>query len=310
MITYWKNQNGLVQIRQFEKDCWMNVVNPTPSEVSMLINKFKVPEEIVTDILDTDERSRLEVEGKWLLIIIRIPIHDPGSTTQPFYTVPLGVLLSNNFMMTLCGQESDVIRELTRYPYSQKINLNDKDDFIMHLFLRSATSYLKNLKQISITSNQIEKDLSKLAKNEVLHKVLGMEKCLVYFITSLKSNELLLAKIRSSRYPILNSVDEDDLEDVIIENKQAIEMANIYSDIQKSMMNAYSSIISNNLNVIMKRLTSITIVVAIPTLVASFFGMNLINYMESNTYGFSIAILIASFITIGITLLFRKLNWF
>jgi len=180
----------------------------------------------------------------------------------------------------------------------------------MHLFLRSATSYLKNLKQISITSNQIEKDLSKLAKNEVLHKVLGMEKCLVYFITSLKSNELLLAKIRSSRYPILNTVDEDDLEDVIIENKQAIEMANIYSDIQKSMMNAYSSIISNNLNVIMKRLTSITIVVAIPTLVASFFGMNLLNSLEDNYYGFGLAILIASIITVGITLLFRKLNWF
>jgi magnesium transporter len=287
----------------------MNVVNPTPSEVSMLINKFKVPEEVVTDILDTDELSRVEVEGRWLLIIIRIPIHDPSSPTQPFFTVPLGVLISANFMMTLCSHESDVIRELTRYPYSQKIDLDDKDDFVMHLFLRSATSYLKNLKQISITSNQIEKDLSKLAKNEILTKVLGMEKCLVYFITSLKSNELLLAKIRSSRYPILNNVADDDLEDVIIENKQAIEMANIFSDIQKSMMNAYSSIISNNLNFIMKRLTSITIVVAIPTLIASFFGMNLVNSMETNPYGFSLAVTIAFLITLLMIFIFRKLNW-
>jgi magnesium transporter len=309
MITYWKNHNGLVQIRQFEKDCWMNIINPTPSEISMLVNKFKVPEFVLTDVLDTDEQSRLDEEGKWLLIIIRIPIHD-SSSSQPFYTIPLGVLISGNFLLTVCAQENDLIREMTRFPYSQKINLSDKDGFIMHLFLRSATSYLNNLKQINIMSNQIEKDLGNLARNEVLQKLLGMEKCLVYFITSLKSNELLLAKIRSSRYPILNDVEEDVLEDVIIENKQAIEMANIYKDIHVGMVNAYGSIISNNLNVIMKRLTVVTIVLAIPTLVGSIFGMNLKNFMEQSNYGFAIAILISVILTLGITFIFRKLKWF
>ena len=309
MITYWKNQNGLVQIRQFEKDCWMNVVNPTPSEISMLVNKFKVPEFILTDVLDTDERSRLDEEGKWLLIIIRIPIHD-SSNSQPFYTLPLGVLISSNFLLTICAQENDLIREMTRFPYSQKINLDDKDGFIMHLFLRSATSYLNNLKQINIMSNQIEKELNQSARNEVLEKLLGMEKCLVYFITSLKSNELLLAKIRSSRYPILNEVDDDVLEDVIIENKQAIEMANIYKDIHQGMVQAYGSIISNNLNVIMKRLTVITIVLAIPTLIGSIFGMNLRNFLEHSNYGFLFAVGLSLILTIGITFTFRKLKWF
>jgi len=309
MITYWKNQNGLVQIRQFEKDCWINVINPTPTEISMLVNKFKVPEYVITDVLDTDERSRLDEEGKWLLIIIRIPVHD-SSSSQPFYTIPLGVLISGNFLLTVCSQDNDLIREMTRFPYSQKINLSDKDGFIMHLFLRSSTIYLNNLKQINIMSNMIEKDLGNLQRNEVLQKLLGMEKCLVYFITSLKSNELILAKIRSSRYPILNEVEEDVLEDVIVEIRQAIEMTNIYKDIHQGMVQAYGSIISNNLNVIMKRLTVVTIVLAIPTLVASIFGMNLINFMENSNYGFIIAIFLSVVLTLSMTLTFRKLKWF
>ena len=309
MITYWKNQNGLVQVRQFEKDCWINVVNPTPSEISMIVNKFKVPDYIITDVLDTDERSRLDEEGKWLLIIIRIPVHD-SSSLEPFYTIPLGVLISGNFLLTVCAQENDLIRDMTRFPYSQKINLQDKDGFIMHLFLRSAINYLNNLKQINIMSDQIEKDLGKLAKNEILQKLLGMEKCLVYFITSLKSNELLLAKIRSSRYPILNDVDEDDLEDVIIENKQAIEMATIYKDIHQGMVNAYGTIISNNLNVILKRLTVVTVVLAIPTLIGSIFGMNLKNFMEDSNYGFFLIIIVTIILTFGIISIFKKLKWF
>jgi len=309
MITYWKNQNGLVQIRQFEKDCWINVINPTPTEISMLVNKFKVPEYVITDVLDTDERSRLDEEGKWLLIIIRIPVHD-SSSSQPFYTIPLGVLISGNFLLTVCSQDNDLIREMTRFPYSQKINLSDKDGFIMHLFLRSSTIYLNNLKQINIMSNMIENDLGNLQRNEVLQKLLGMEKCLVYFITSLKSNELILAKIRSSRYPILNEVEEDVLEDVIVEIRQAIEMTNIYKDIHQGMVQAYGSIISNNLNVIMKRLTVVTIVLAIPTLVASIFGMNLINFMENSNYGFIIAIFLSVVLTLSMTLTFRKLKWF
>jgi magnesium transporter len=159
-------------------------------------------------------------------------------------------------------------------------------------------------------SNQIEKDLNQNARNEVLEKLLGMEKCLVYFITSLKSNELLLAKIRSSRYPILNEVDDEVLEDIVIENKQAIEMANIYKDIHQGMVQAYGSIISNNLNVIMKRLTIITIVLAIPTLIASYFGMNLKNFLEEGNYGFIMTILISLVLTFGITYIFKKLKWF
>jgi magnesium transporter len=180
----------------------------------------------------------------------------------------------------------------------------------LELFLRTANQFLKYLKDTNIRITNIERDLEKSTKNKELQNLLHMEKSLVYFITSLKSNEILLQKLQHSRYAHMNELDEDLLADVVVETKQAIEMAQVYSDIQAGLMDSFASIISNNLNVVMKQLTSITIILMIPTLVASIYGMNLNNHLENHPYAFFYVVGSSLLIAIIIVLFFRKRNWF
>jgi magnesium transporter len=309
MITIWKQDNGLVQVSRFERNTWINVISPSQEEIEKLINYYRVPSEFITDILDIDERSRSEVEGRWLMIILRIPVHSQ-TNGLPFYTVPLGVLISHNLIVTICNNDNEVVRELLFNPKYRNLKLIDKANFVLQLFFCSATSFLRYLKDINRMTNQIEQDLLKSSRNKELHNLLKMEKCLVYFVTSLKSNELLLYKLQRSKLVNLDEIDEDLLEDVITENKQAIEMSNIYSDIQSGMMDAFASVVSNNLNVVMKQLTSITIILMIPTLVASIYGMNVPNFMEDNPYAFFIILIMSvAFTTLGV-LIFRKRKFF
>jgi len=309
MITFWKDQNGLVQLQQFEPNCWIDVENPNPEEISFLTDRFKIPVDCINDILDIDERSRAEFEDDWMLIILRIPYHYKNNGV-PFITIPLGILISNRTIVTICQSDNEITADIRRLAQNRKISFTDLNNFILHIFLSSATWFLKFLKQINAQTSLIEKDLEKSTKNKELNKLLKMEKCLVYFMTSLKANELLLSKLKNSRFLGLNDINEDLLEDVIIEIKQGIEMANIYSDIQSGLMDAFASIISNNLNNKMKQLTSITIILMIPTLVGSFFGMNVPNFLETSKYSFFIII----FLSIGLSalgaFLFRKSEWF
>lgn len=187
--------------------------------------------------------------------------------------------------------------------------ITDSINFILRLFLRSGYVYLTYLKQINQQTSLIEQDLEKSIKNRELNKLLKMEKCLVYFITSIKANEIVLARLRNSK-KITTELNEDLLEDAFIENKQALEMAQIYSDIQSGMMDAFASVISNNLNVVMKQLTLISIILMIPTLIASLFGMNIPNFLENSVWampGIIFGSLILSFLGV---ILFRKRQWF
>ena len=183
-------------------------------------------------------------------------------------------------------------------------------NFVLEIFLRSATQYLKYLKEINILTNEIEKELEKSTKNKELHKLLKMEKCLVYFITSIKSNDLLLFKLQKSRFLTFGEVDEDLLDDVQIEIKQALETAQIYSDIQSGLMDAFASVISNNLNVVMKQLTAITILLMIPNLIAGFFGMNVINFLEDNKYAMTYILAGSSILAVLGFMIFKKRDWF
>lgn len=298
MLTIWKQKHQLVEIDELERNCWINVTNPTPEEIDRLIKEFRVPDDFLYDILDVDERSRTEAEGRWFMIIMRIPVFRTDNGI-PYITVPLGILISPHSIITICLYENDVIRGIL-YPVKVKaINLENKVNFVLELFNRASTQYLKYLKDINIRTNHIEKDLEKSTKNKELQNLLKMEKCLLFFITSLKSNEILLQKLQRSRFASSPELDEDLLADVFIETKQAIEMSQIYSDIQAGLMDAFASVISNNLNVVMKTLTAITIILMIPTLVASFFGMNIRNHMEDMNYGF--------FIVIGISIVMSTL---
>lgn len=309
MITYWQYQEGLKEINHFAHNCWVNVINPSSEEVKFLIKRFKVPEEFIKDIIDIDERSRTEIDENWMLIILRIPLYNENNIL-PYLTLPLGVLVSNKCIITICLSENEIINDVIHPSKSITVNPENRPNFVLQLFLKSSSMYLKYLKQINIHTSIIESELERSTRNKELHKLLKMEKCLVYFITSLKANDLVLYKLQNSRYTNLSEDDKDMLEDVLVENKQAIEMANIYSDILSGLMDAFASIISNNLNMIMKQLTSVTIILMIPTLIASIYGMNLKNHMETSNIGFFIIVgfsLLAAFVGV---LFFRRKKWF
>ncbi len=310
MLKIFKTFGGFVEIDHAEKSCWINVLQPSAVEIARLQEEFNIPHEIIQDILDVDERPRVEFDDDWSLVIFRIPISSPGNGV-PYFTVPLGVFMTEQLTVTLCSAENEVLLFGQPSIYREKEqNMNDALKFILKLFLRSATTYLRYLKQINQQTTSIEADLEASIKNEELNKLLKMEKCLVYFMTSLKGNETVLAKLRSSKRATLSEINEDLLEDAFIENKQALDMAQIYSNIQSGMMDTFASVISNNLNVVMKQLTSISIILMIPTLVASLYGMNVPNFMENKAWAFPAVLGISGVLAVFGVILFRKRKWF
>jgi magnesium transporter len=296
-------------LNEFQPNCWINSQELTNEEVELLIRDHNVPRDFVMDVLDIDERSRIEVDGDTVLIILRVPLNNQNNGI-PFITIPLGIIISGKQIITICSRKTEIIPSLIKAVNENKITITNHFDYVLRIFLISAVWFLQFLKEINVQTALIEKDLENATKNEELHRLLHMEKCLVFFITSLKSNEMVLAKMRNGRNMQGIEHDEDLMEDVVIETKQALEMANVYSDIQSGMMDAFASIISNNLNVIMKQLTSVTIILMIPTLVASLYGMNVPNGLENSPFAFAYVIAISvSLALIGI-FLFKWKNWF
>jgi len=299
--------SGLLPLVSYDKGSIIDVTEPDEKELNILRTTFGVPDDFIHDVMDIDERSRTEVDEGKLYIIYRIPIRNINNGI-PFSTVPLGIVLSQDFMITICSKSCEVLDDC--FSRSRRhAELTNYFELILHLFIRTTFFYHKYLKQINIETSQIEQDLVKSTKNKELHKLLKMEKCLVYFTTSLRSNDLLIAKLRSSKYITLNEYSSDLFDEAMVENKQAIEMANIYSDIQSGMMDAFASVISNNLNIVLKQLTIITIVLMIPTMFASFFGMNVPNFMESSKFAFAGIVAAAILITVASVLLFRRKKW-
>jgi len=268
-----------------------------------------VPRDFIMDVLDTDERSRIEVDEDIVMIILRVPLNNQNNGI-PFITVPLGIFISGSQIITICSRKTEIIPSLFKAVNDNKISIANQFDYVLRIFLISAVWFLQFLKEINMQTALIEKDLENATKNKELHRLLHMEKCLVFFITSLKTNEMVLAKMRNGRNMKGIEHDEDLMEDVIIETKQALEMANVYSDIQSGMMDAFASVISNNLNVIMKQLTSVTIILMIPTLVASLYGMNVPNSFENSPYAFAYVIGISVCLSLVGILLIKWKNWF
>lgn len=302
MIKIFKTFGGYDEISKIEKGCWVSATQPTQEELEKLVKDFKIPIDSLQDILDADEMPRLEFDDDYSLVIMRIPVESPLNSI-PYHTIPLGIFITKNCVLTLCNQENEILH------FKQGMPLNDAYSFILHLFERSGGVYLKYLKIINQQTTVIEKDLEKSIKNSELNKLLKMEKCLVYFITSIKSNEIVLAKLRNSK-KITTEINIDLLEDAMIENKQALEMAQIYSDILSGMMDAFASIISNNLNVIIKKLTLVSIVILIPTFVVGIFGMNVPNGMEQSWWAIASIIFVAFAISTASVIFMRKQQWF
>ncbi|MDR2747281.1 MAG: magnesium transporter CorA family protein [Treponema sp.] len=283
MITIRVQTNGsLEETGELVKYCWIDARNVSREDQRRLADEFGIGTELITDIMDIDEQSRIEKEDDYTAIIVRVPAYEPKYETAHF-TLPLGIILFSDKIITVCMGSSEALEDLSKNRI-RGFNVRNKSAFVLNLLGRAAFTYLKYLKELNKRTNTIKDDLQGSIKNKELIQLLSIQKSLVFFTTSLTSNELLLEKLQKS--PMIRFKDDEMelLEDVVTENKQAIAMANIYSSILTGTMDAFASVISNNLNIVMKRLTIVSIVLMIPTLVYSFFGMNVALPLEGLRY--------------------------
>lgn len=298
MRTYWNTTNGLRTIDKWQPNCWVQVTCPTQEDVHFLEDELKIPDYYISDIADTDERARYDIDEGWILIILRIPYVKETRSRTPYTTIPLGIILKGDVCITVCNFESNMMIDFVTYQQKRGLGFTDSVDMVFRLFLSSAVWYLKRLKQISALIDKAKQHLDRDVNNADLISLSRLQDSLTYFATSIRGNENLLSKLKF-KLPV-DELDADMIEDVNIEMSQARETTSIYANILDSTMDTYANIINNNMSSVMKMLTSISIILMFPTLIASLFGMNLINGMENVWWGFPLAL----FLSVGITILF------
>lgn len=311
---YKSTDTGLINLDQIEEGAWINLINPDEQEINYISNTLIIPIDLIKAALDEEERPRIEVDEGCTLVLIDIPVIDtPISNLNvqangAYYTVPLGIIIANKKIVTVSLKENSVVKDFIERK-NKSFYTFKKTRFLLQILYKNSKLYLQYLRRIDKASSAIESKLHKSLKNKELIQLLELEKSLVYFSTSLKSNEIVLEKIHRFNPVKMYPEDAELLEDVIIENKQAIEMANIYSNILSGTMDAYASVISNNLNIVMKFLTSVTILLAIPTMVASFFGMNVAVPFRDNPHAFAIIFMITMLISgiLAITMIKKQM---
>ena len=300
--------NQLEKIDKIKKGCWINLVSPSDDEIIYICKELEISADYIKDSLDYEEKARIDTEEDdgTVLFVIDVPTIEKESDSYTYSTMPLGVIIvRDDYIVTVSLRKSIVIEKFIKSKVKSFVTYM-KSRFLFQIMLENASSYLTYLKRINKETEIAESTLKHSMKNRELLKMLSLEKSLVYFTTSIKSNEVVMEKTLRGKFIKLYEDDEDILEDAIIENKQAIEMGKIYSDILNGTMDAYASIISNNLNGVMKFLTSITIVLAIPTMVSSFWGMNVELPFQNNINGFQIMIAISILLTLAVTVWLKK----
>lgn len=312
---YYKQNNELIQLDRLQNDCWIDIRAPFDhGELEQLANTLSVPLDYFTDALDVDERSRYEREDDVELIIINTPVaNEENRESDPIYiTVPIGIVLAKGHIVTLTSKNDTVLEKFSNNKV-KNFNPADRKKFILQIFEQNVLDYLYRLKQLNLKRNLIEQSLYDSSRNKELRQLLRIEKSLVYFVNSLNANELLNLKMKRTDFLKIRDLEyhTDLFEDIIIDNGQALEVANVHTNILSSTMEAYASIVSNNMNVFIHRLTIITIILMVPTLVASFYGMNL-KYlpMQEAKYAFVIIILVSIFLGIGLIWFFKRRNHF
>ena len=303
MKTYWNTQDGLAQLQEWQSNCWIQVTCPTDDDQRELEEQFNIPDYFLSDISDTDERARYEYDDGWMLIILRIPYVKEIRSRTPYTTVPLGIIHKRDVTITVCFYETNMMIDLVSFQQKRGVGFTDYVDMIFRLFLSSAVWYLKRLKQINMLIDKAKRNLDKEVNNESLIGLSRLQDSLTYFQTSIRGNETLLSKLKFKLQ--IDELDADLIEDVNIEMTQARETTNIYSDILESTMDTYQSIINNNMNNVIRTLTSVTIIMMFPTLIASLFGMNLVNGMEEKPWGFVFALIISLLVSVGCWWFFR-----
>ena len=304
--------NNFEEIKEFKKGSWISLTNPSEVEIKKVCESINIQEDFIRDALDFEEKARIheEEDDNTILFVVDVPIIEKTEENQMYTTMPLGmIVVRDDFFITVSLRKNKVIEDFEKRKI-KNFQTYKKSRFIFQILYLNSSYYLTHLKQINKETEIAEYILKNSMKNKELLKLLNLEKSLVYFRTSLKSNELVMERTMKGKIIKLYEEDEDILEDAIIENRQAIEMAKIYSDILNGTMDAYASIISNNLNRVMKTLTSITIVLAVPTMISSFWGMNVPVPFQYNKFGFLIMITLAIVITLLVTWWLKKRDMF
>jgi magnesium transporter len=299
------DKEGLIISDELQKDCWVRVSNPTPAECEFLSKRLGIPPQFLTDPLDIDERARIEIDEGVTLVIVRIPYFDKENVDIPYMTIPLGVIFTDDCIVTVCAK---YVEGFLDYVVTKMKNFSseNKGRFLLQIFSRMALLYLSYLRDINKRTDIIEGELHKSLRNVELIKLLNLEKSLVFFATSLRSNEFMMERLQKTGIRMTED-DRDLLDDVIIENKQAIEMANIYSNILSGMMDAFASVINNNLTLVMKFLTSVTIIFMIPTFVSSTYGMNVRLPFQNSAHAFLIVTGISLILSLtGVVIFWRR----
>ncbi len=280
MLQILKSENEILRElapNTFEKGAWINLMDPSSDELNAVKKLVDLPLDVLTAALDEEESARLEIENEYILVLIDVP---RKRDNDRYETLPLGIIMLPDTVVTVCLEETDVLTSFNRMT-AKLFNTGKRTRFLFNILYRSATFFLRYLRQINIRTDEIERHLRQSMKNEELFQLLEMEKSLTYFTASLRTNHMVIDKLlRLRNNPKVEHLikiyeeDEDLLEDALVEYRQAIEMVQMYGQILSGMMDAFASIISNNLNMVMKFLTSMTIILAIPTMFASFWGMN------------------------------------
>ena len=291
------------EIKEFKKGSWINLVNPSENEIKKVCENINIQEGFIRDALDYGEKARIDQEedDNTILFVVDVPIVEKSDDNDIYTTMPLGmIVVRDDFFVTVSLKKNKIIDDFEKKKI-KNFQTYKKTRFIFQILYLNSSYYLDYLKKINKETEIAEYILKNSMKNKELLKLLSLEKGLVYFTTSLKSNELVMEKTMRGKIVKLYEEDEEILEDAIIENRQAIEMAQIYRDILNGTMDAYASIISNNLNGVMKFLTSITIILAVPTMISSFWGMNVELPFQHNSIGFVIMIFIAVISTLLVT---------
>ena len=304
MTTYLKYSEDFLITKEWTPGSWINIETPTPDELMNLKTKFGLPEDFLNDLSDIDERPRVEHNDGWDCIVLRIPVRD---NDMPFITIPLGVMIKDEYIVTVCLYRNTLISDFIEHTQKRHTTIRSSSDFILRLLKSSAYWYIRYLKDVKNIVADAEVDLKKSIRNEDLLKLMNLQKTFVIFATSISGNNILLERINRL---YRDELDKGLLEDVSIELRQADSTVTIATQMLDRTMNTYASVISNNVNAIMKRLTSISLILMIPTLIASFYGMNVdVGISMDNHWAFGY-IVGAGFILAVVTCLWlRKIRW-
>lgn len=309
MRQYLRLAPGLPDIGDFEPGCWVNIECPDDEDIRLLTDELGMPADFIEDINDIDERPRVEIDGEWLLTIVRIPMRSTNDKV-PFMTVPIGLVTGPRVAVSVCYHRTGLIPDLINHTRTRHADIKDIPDLLVRVVYSSAYWFLEYLKEINSLSSEAEKQLERSIRNRDLLSLMSLQKALVWFSTSIKENRAMTERLKSILAKRA-TLDSDLLEDVETELRQASDTVDIYSAILNSTMDTFASVISNNVNAIMKRMTSISITLMIPTLIASFFGMNVqMDWAASGWYVFPLIIVVSALLSALSVVWFKRIKWF